>query len=66
MRILFLLVCPSVWVNETSFLFVLSVSRLIDQKQLPHMLFYGPPGTGKTVGFIDGGRGMVIDCFDWW
>jgi len=25
-----------------------TVSRLIDENQLPHLLFYGPPGTGKT------------------
>lgn len=25
-----------------------SVTKFIDQNQLPHLLFYGPPGTGKT------------------
>ena len=24
------------------------VTRFIDEKKLPHLLFYGPPGTGKT------------------
>ena len=28
------------------------VSRLIDENQLPHLLFYGPPGTGKTVRLV--------------
>ena len=28
--------------------FFLTVSRLIDENRLPHLLFYGPPGTGKT------------------
>lgn len=27
---------------------VVAVSRFIDEKRLPHLLFYGPPGTGKT------------------
>lgn len=26
----------------------LVVSKLVDAKRLPHLLFYGPPGTGKT------------------
>jgi len=25
-----------------------TISSLIEQRKLPHMLFYGPPGTGKT------------------
>lgn len=25
-----------------------AVKKLLDENQLPHMLFYGPPGTGKT------------------
>ena len=24
------------------------MTRFIDEKKLPHLLFYGPPGTGKT------------------
>ena len=27
---------------------VSTINRLIDAKQLPHLLFYGPPGSGKT------------------
>lgn len=29
-----------------------SVSKFIDQNQLPHLLFYGPPGTGKTTSIL--------------
>lgn len=25
-----------------------AVKKLLDENQLPHLLFYGPPGTGKT------------------
>lgn len=25
-----------------------TITRFVDQDQLPHLLFYGPPGTGKT------------------
>lgn len=31
---------------------VSTINRLIDAKQLPHLLFYGPPGSGKTSLFI--------------
>lgn len=27
---------------------ITTITRLIDQNRLPHLLFYGPPGTGKT------------------
>ncbi len=27
---------------------VLAVRKLLQENQLPHLLFYGPPGTGKT------------------
>ena len=30
---------------------VSTINRLIDAKQLPHLLFYGPPGSGKTSSF---------------
>lgn len=25
-----------------------TITKLIDERRLPHLLFYGPPGTGKT------------------
>jgi replication factor C subunit 3/5 len=25
-----------------------AVKKLLNENQLPHLLFYGPPGTGKT------------------
>lgn len=27
---------------------VVAVKKLLEENQLPHLLFYGPPGTGKT------------------
>lgn len=30
------------------FHFLFAVKKLLDENQLPHLLFYGPPGTGKT------------------
>ena len=30
-----------------TFAFML-VTRLVENKMMPHLLFYGPPGTGKT------------------
>lgn len=32
--------------------FKISVSKFIEQNQLPHLLFYGPPGTGKTTSIL--------------
>ena len=29
------------------------LTRLIDNNQLPHLLFYGPPGTGKKKDLYD-------------
>lgn len=29
-----------------------SVTKFIDENQLPHLLFYGPPGTGKTSAIL--------------
>ena len=26
-----------------------TVLKLVDEGQMPHLLFYGPPGTGKTT-----------------
>jgi replication-associated recombination protein RarA len=34
------------------------VSRFIDEKKLPHLLFYGPPGTGKTSTILACARRM--------
>ena len=37
--------------SVSNFCFVcrsVAVKKLVDENQLPHLLFYGPPGTGKT------------------
>lgn len=31
---------------------IFSVTKFIEQNQLPHLLFYGPPGTGKTTSIL--------------
>ncbi len=33
-----------------------TLQRLIESKQLPHLLFYGPPGTGKTSTILAAAR----------
>lgn len=35
-----------------SILPIFAVKKLLDENQLPHLLFYGPPGTGKTSTII--------------
>lgn len=37
---------------------VATVTRLIDEGRLPHLLFYGPPGTGKTSTILACARRM--------
>jgi len=38
-----------------------TLSRLIAENRLPHLLFYGPPGTGKTSTVLAAARGMYND-----
>ncbi|KAI3415949.1 hypothetical protein GPALN_005510 [Globodera pallida] len=35
---------------------VKTISKLIDEDKLPHLLFYGPPGTGKTSTILAAAR----------
>eukprot|EP00474_Spongospora_subterranea_P005412 CRZ05870.1 hypothetical protein [Spongospora subterranea] len=35
-----------------------TLTRLIDEQRLPHLLFYGPPGTGKTSTILACARRM--------
>lgn len=39
-------------IRSLIFIFFISVSKFIEQNQLPHLLFYGPPGTGKTTSIL--------------
>jgi replication factor C subunit 3/5 len=40
-----------------------TVTRLIDQNRLPHLLFYGPPGTGKTTTILACARKIYGDNY---
>lgn len=40
------------------------LTRLIDNNQLPHLLFYGPPGTGKTSTILACARKMYGEKFN--
>uniref|UniRef100_A0A915E2N0 AAA+ ATPase domain-containing protein n=1 Tax=Ditylenchus dipsaci TaxID=166011 RepID=A0A915E2N0_9BILA len=35
-----------------------TITRLIDEDKLPHLLFYGPPGTGKTSTILAAARAI--------
>lgn len=35
-----------------------TITRLIDEDKLPHLLFYGPPGTGKTSTILAAARSI--------
>ncbi|KAF7637394.1 AAA domain-containing protein [Meloidogyne graminicola] len=35
-----------------------SITKMIDEDRLPHLLFYGPPGTGKTTTILAAARKM--------
>ena len=44
---------PPFWGNRSVFiLFIVAVTKFIDENQLPHLLLYGPPGTGKTSAIL--------------
>lgn len=39
----------------------ISVTRFIENEQIPHLLFYGPPGTGKTTAILAVTRTIFSD-----
>lgn len=43
------------------FLIDITVSKFIEQNQLPHLLFYGPPGTGKTTSILACARKLYAE-----
>ena len=38
------------------------LKKLLDSKNLPHLLFYGPPGTGKTSTIA----ALAKDLYKYW
>lgn len=44
--------CLSIRPSSTINYYLTTVSKFIEQNQLPHLLFYGPPGTGKTTSIL--------------
>lgn len=42
---------------------VATLTRLIENKRLPHLLFYGPPGTGKTSTIMACARRMYGEAY---
>ena len=38
------------------------LKKLLDSKNLPHLLFYGPPGTGKTSTIV----ALAKDLYKYW
>ena len=46
--------------------FNLAVQTLLDQNNLPHLLFYGPPGTGKTSTILAIARQIYGNAVSGW
>ncbi|XP_055302364.1 replication factor C subunit 5 [Sitodiplosis mosellana] len=40
---------------------IATISKFIEQNQLPHLLFYGPPGTGKTTSILACARKLYAE-----